>query len=129
MAPLQRLLRFKHRHCSRHYPLPNILDFTYRISGSTVFSKLDLNKGYYQVPMNEGDIQKTAIITPFGIFEFLRLPFGLKNAGNTFQRMMDQVLGELPFCFAYVDDILIFTSMASTSASPSVYLLFLNSTS
>ena len=92
------------------YPLPNIADFSSRIAGSTVFSKLDLQKGYYQVPMAEEDICKTAIITPFGMFEFLRLPFGLRNTGNTFQRMMDSILGNLPYCFTYVDDILIFSS-------------------
>ena len=66
------------------YPLPNIADFTSRISGATVFSKLDLQKGYYLVPMTSKDIQKNAIITPFGMFEFLRIPFGLGNTGNTF---------------------------------------------
>ena len=50
------------------YPLPNIADFTSRISGSIVFSKLDLQKGYYPVPMASEDIQKTAIVTPFGMF-------------------------------------------------------------
>ena len=60
-----------------HYPLPNIANFTSRISGSTVFSKLDLQKGYYQVPMASEDIQKTAIVTPFRMFEFMRRPFGL----------------------------------------------------
>ena len=92
------------------YPLPNIADFSSRIAGSTVFFKLDLQKGYYQVPMAEEDICKTAIITPFGMFEFLRLPFGLRNAGNTFQRMMDSILGDLPYCFTYVNDILVFSS-------------------
>ena len=96
------------------YPLPNIANFTSRISGSTVFSKLDLQKGYYQVPVAPEDVKKTAIITPFGIFEFLRMPFGLRNAGNTFQRLMDQVLGDLPFCFVYVDDILIFSKNLSS---------------
>ena len=91
------------------YPLPNIADFSARISGSKFFSKLDLQKGYYQVPMAPDDIKKTAIITPFGMFEFLRLPFGLRNAGQTFQRLMDQVLGGLPYCFVYVDDILVFS--------------------
>ena len=92
------------------YPLPNIADFSSRITGSTVFSKLDLQKGYYQVPMAEEDICKTGIIMPFGMFEFLRLPFGLRNAWNTFQRMMDSILGDLPYCFTYVDDILVFSS-------------------
>ena len=56
------------------------------------------------------DIQKTAIITPFGMFEFLRMPFGLRNARNTFQCLMNQVRGGLLFCFViYVDDILIFS--------------------
>lgn len=91
------------------YPLPNVADFTARVSGSAIFSKLDLVKGYYQIPMASEDIPKTAIITPFGLWEFVVLPFGLRNAGNTFQRMMDQVLGHLPFAFVYVDDILVFS--------------------
>ena len=97
------------------YPLPNITNFTSRISGSTVFSKLDLQKGYYQVRVAPEDIQKTAIVTPFGMFEFFRMPFGLRNAGNTFQRLMDQVLGDLPFCFVYVDYILIFRKNLSSN--------------
>ena len=68
-----------------------------------------MQKGYYQIPMASEDIAKTTIITPFGMFKFLRLPFGLRNAGNTFQRMMDQILGNLPYCFVYIDDILIFS--------------------
>ena len=107
------------------YPLPNIADFTSRVSGSTIFSKLDLQKGYYQVPMAEEDICKTAIITPFGMFEFLRLPFGLRNAGNTFQRMMDSILGDLPFCFTYVDDILVFSSSLEEQVEHLCQVLFL----
>ena len=56
------------------------------------------------------NVCKTAIITPFGMFEFLRLPFGLRNAGNTFQRMMDSILGDLPFCLTYVENILVLSS-------------------
>ena len=89
------------------YPLPNVADFTSRLNGCKVFTKLDLTKGYYQVPMAPGDIPKTAVITPFGLFEWVRMPFGLRNAGCTFQRLMDQILGDLPHCFVYVDDILI----------------------
>ena len=81
------------------YSLPHIADFTSRIAGSTDFSRLDLQKGYYQIPMAFEDFPKTAIITPFGMLEFLRLPFGLRNTGNTFQRMMDQILGNFPYCF------------------------------
>ena len=59
MEPLRRLFYLNIATIPDFYPLPNILDFTSLISGSTVFSKLDLHKGFYQVPMNEDDIQKT----------------------------------------------------------------------
>ena len=96
------------------YPLPNIADFTSRISGSTIFSRLDLQKGYYQIPMAAEDIPKTAIVTPFGMFKFLRLPFGLRNARNKFQRMMNQIQGNLPYCFVYIHDILLLSPDLST---------------
>ena len=57
--------------------------------------------------MHPDDIEKTAITTPFGLFEFLRKPFGLKNAGKTFQRFIKEVTNGLPDVFAYVDDILV----------------------
>ena len=57
--------------------------------------------------MHPADILKTAIIIPFGLFEFLRLTFGLRNAGSTFQRLMDRVLAGLAFAFVYLDDIII----------------------
>ena len=56
------------------------------------------------------DIPKTAIITPFGLFEFVSMPFGLKNAAQTFQRMMDRLFGGQPWAFVYLDDILVASS-------------------
>jgi hypothetical protein len=88
------------------YPLPNMLDFSTRVAGCVVFSKIDLRKGYHQIPMRGADVAKTAVTTPFGLFEFLRLPFGLRNAGSTYQRLMDRVLSGLPWCFWYLDDII-----------------------
>jgi hypothetical protein len=82
-------------------------DLAARLDGCRLFSKLDLRKGYLQVPVATEDIAKTAIITPFGLFEFTRMPFGLRNAGMTFQRLMDSLLGNLPFAFVYLDDILV----------------------
>ena len=76
----------------------------------TVFSKVDLLKGYHQIPVNPDDVKKTAVITPFGLFLFPRCPFGLKNAGQDFQRLMDKILGEIPHIFVYLDDILIASS-------------------
>jgi hypothetical protein len=57
--------------------------------------------------MDPADIAKTAIITPFGLFEYLFMPFGLTNAAQTFQRLMDRLIGQLPFVFTYLDDHLI----------------------
>ena len=57
--------------------------------------------------MAEEDVPKTAIITPFGLFEFLRMPFGLKNAAQAFQRLMDGMLRHISFAFVYLDDILV----------------------
>ena len=66
-----------------------------RLNNVTIPDRLDMQKGYYQISMASEDIAETAIITHFGMFEFLHLPFGLRNAGNTFQRMIDQILASL----------------------------------
>ena len=66
--------------------------------------------------MAEVDIPKTATITPFGLYEFTRMPFGLKNAAQSFQRFMDEVLRGLDFCYDYVNDLLI------ASRSPAEHL-------
>ena len=89
------------------YPVPNLADFSHHLEDCTIFSKLDLKNGYLQVPLAAEAIPKTALITPFGLWEFLRMPFGLKNAGMTFQRFMDQVFNGLNFAFVYIDDVLV----------------------
>jgi hypothetical protein len=58
------------------YPVPHLADFSSNLAGCKVFSKIDLLKGYYKVPAAKVDIPKTAVVTPFGLFEFLVIPFG-----------------------------------------------------
>jgi cleavage and polyadenylation specificity factor subunit 1 len=84
-----------------------MLDFSAKMGGCVIFSKVDLRKGYHQIAVNADDIPKTAISTPFGLFEYLRMPFGLRNAGNTFQRHMDRVLAGLDGVYCYLDDIIV----------------------
>lgn len=89
------------------YPVPNIQDFNHQLAGCKVFSKADLVRAYNQIPVATDDIPKTAIITPFGLFEFPVMTFGLRNAASTFQRFMDSITRDLPFVFVYLDDCLI----------------------
>ncbi|KFD61463.1 hypothetical protein M514_26359 [Trichuris suis] len=91
------------------YPIPDIQTFSDQLDGSVVFSKIDLARAYAQIKMNARDQPKTAITTPFGLYEYTRMPFGLRNAAQTFQRLMDAVLRGLPRVFSYIDDILVFS--------------------
>ncbi|CAF4428623.1 unnamed protein product [Rotaria magnacalcarata] len=96
------------------FPLPNLNDAVYNLHGSVFFSTLDLTRGYYNVPMDEDSIPLTAFSTSRSHWEFIRMPFGLCNAGATFQRLMNLVLRGFTFswsqCICYIDDALILGS-------------------
>lgn len=92
------------------YPLPLIEDQIDRLGGGNAFFiGLDLASGFYQVPMAQDSIDKTAFVTPESHYEFLRMPFGLANAPAVFQRLINNVLGPLKnkIAFPYIDDIII----------------------
>lgn len=96
------------------YPLPHIHDLTITMFDTTIFSKADLVRAYDQIPMATEDIPKTPIITPFGLFEFLRMPFGLENAAQTFPRYIHDVFRGLDFLYVYLYDRLITSSHKET---------------
>ena len=91
------------------FPIPRVDDLLDRLDGAKVFSSLDLQSGYHQIRIADGDVSKTAFRTHMGLFEYKVLPFGLSNAPAAFQREMQRLIGHLDFVLVYLDDILIFS--------------------
>ena len=94
------------------FPVPNLSDSIFGLSGTKFFSRLDLVRGYYQVPLDEGSKQYTAFSTNRNHWQFKRLSFGLRNAPSAFQREIQAVLSSFPSnkVVAYIDDILIMSA-------------------
>jgi len=94
------------------YPLPRIDACLDAMSNAIWFSTFDLRSSYHQVPVEPADRDKTAFICPRGMYRFRTMPFGLCNAGATFQRLMDVVMTglHLEVCLVYLDDIIVFSS-------------------
>jgi transposase InsO family protein len=104
------------RTVTEKYPLPRLEEMLDRMTGAAVFSTLDLKSGYHQILMDERDIPKTAFTFERGHYEFVRMPFGLKNAPITFQRIMDEFLTGLEpgSVQIYMDDIIVFSPDVTT---------------
>lgn len=94
------------------FPIPNVESIFDKLGRAQYFTTLDLAKGFHQILVDEKDRPKTAFSTPHGHFEYVRMPFGLKNAPATFQRMINHVLRDYinKTCVVYLDDILIFST-------------------
>ena len=101
-------------------PLPRIDDTLDTLNSARWFSTLDLASGYWQVEVDPADREKTAFTTPYGLFQFKVMPFGLCNSPGTFQRLMEQVLSGLHWetCLVYIDDIIIFSESVENHFSP-----------
>ena len=93
------------------YPLPRMDNILENLGQCSYFSTLDLAQGFHQIPANKNSIEKTAFTVENGHYEYVRMPFGLKNAPATFQRLMNRILMKYlhKFCFVYMDDIIIFS--------------------
>ncbi len=90
-----------------HYPMNSIEDIATRLRGSTVFSTLDANSGYFQLKLTEKSSDLTTFNTPFGRFKYLRMPMGIKCAAEIFQREMATSLSDLEGVEVVVDDLLV----------------------
>ena len=96
-----------------NYMPPRIDDLLARIPQNSVFSKIDLQKAFFLIPVRQQDQCKTAVITPFGLYHYKVMPMGLKNATQTLQRYVDTVLRDVPGVIVYCDDILLFSDKDS----------------
>ena len=90
-------------------PVPNPDAIFAKICNSKYFSKIDLSKGYWQIPISNADGEKTAFVCEHGLFEFVRMPFGLVNSGATFCRLMRKIFKNMDNVVNYIDDLLIYT--------------------
>ncbi len=91
-------------------PLPRIEELFGRLRGGAVFSSLDLTQGYHHIGLSEEAQLKSTFVTPLGKYKYKRVPFGLSQAPAYFQQLINTILTGLEYAFAYLDDILIYST-------------------
>ena len=92
------------------HPLPSVDQVLAQLAGAKIFSKLDANSGFWQIPLAEESIPLTTFMTPFGRYCFHRLPFGITSAPEHFQRRMSEMVGDMEGVVCLIDDFLIYGS-------------------
>ena len=94
------------------WPIPKVEDIFSQLNGTKYFSTLDLRAGYHHIPLDEDFIPKTTFTSPFGKYEFVKVPIGLVQAQSYFQELMTGTLKDFNFTITYLDDIIIFSKTA-----------------
>ena len=91
------------------WPMPRVEDIFSKLGKAKFFTTLDLRSGYHHIALEKDAIKKTAFVTPFGKYEYMKVPFALAQAPAYFQNLMNRVLNGLHFTLAYLDDVIIFS--------------------
>ena len=94
---------------SDSFPIPRIADCIDQIGNAKFVSTFDMLKGYWQVPLTRRAHEISAFVTPSGLYQYKVMPFGMKNAPATFQRMVNKLVRDIDGCEGYIDDVVIFS--------------------
>jgi hypothetical protein len=92
----------------QHYQVPLIEELLIELNGATVFSRVDADQGFYQIPLNKTSSKVCTFATPFGRYKFNRLPFGIVSAPEIFQKEFKEIFKDTPGQVSYIDDLLIY---------------------
>ena len=98
---------------SDSFPIPRIADCIDQIGNAKFVSTFDMLKGYWQVPLTQRAREISAFVTPSGLYQYKVMPFGMKNAPATFQRMVNKLVRDIDGCEGYIDDVVIFSQITS----------------
>ena len=97
------------------YPIPRIDDCIDKIGNAKFVSKFDLLKGYWQVPLTDRAKEISSFCTPDAPYKYCVMPFDMKNAPATFQRMVNHIVADIEGCEAYVDDLIVIAKLGNNT--------------